>query len=183
MARSLDLMPLDYFLWGYVKDIVYSEPPTTCDNIIAWITTTFKNILSEKLRRSFNTPNSSVSSSPRSKYWTFIVKNGNTTRVAQKHWSYIGSISITQWSYIGLTFWNDNGPILAASRWFHRWPMVDEMLDFTFSQHYTNNWKMIQSHKNIQYWAYVDCLNSDPMLPSNNELTLIARPCVQWRKC
>jgi len=30
---------------------------------------------------------------------------------------------ITQWFYIGPTFWNDNGPILAASRWFidSRW--------------------------------------------------------------
>jgi len=41
-----------------------------------------------------------------------------TTQVAQKHWSYIGSTSITQWSYIGPTFWSDNEPILAASRWF-----------------------------------------------------------------
>jgi len=40
------------------------------------------------------------------------------TRVAQKHWSYIGSMSITQWSYIGPTFRNDNEPKLAASRWF-----------------------------------------------------------------
>jgi len=31
----------------------------------------------------------------------------DSTRIAQKHWSYIGP-----------TFWNDNGPILAASRWF-----------------------------------------------------------------
>jgi len=30
----------------------------------------------------------------------------------------IRSMSITQWSYIGPKFWNDNGPILAASRWF-----------------------------------------------------------------
>jgi len=34
----------------------------------------------------------------------------------------------------------------------------------------------------IEYRAYVDCLNSGPMLPSNNELTLIARSCAQWRK-
>jgi len=40
------------------------------------------------------------------------------TRVASKYWSYIRFMSITHWSYIGPTFWNDIGPILAASRWF-----------------------------------------------------------------
>jgi len=41
---------LDYFLWEYVKNIVYSEPPTR-DDIIARITTKLENISPEKLRR------------------------------------------------------------------------------------------------------------------------------------
>lgn len=28
-ARSPDLTPLDFFLWGYLKNKVYAEPPTT----------------------------------------------------------------------------------------------------------------------------------------------------------
>lgn len=31
--RSPDLNKLDYFLWGYVKDKVYRDPPTTRDNM------------------------------------------------------------------------------------------------------------------------------------------------------
>lgn len=31
--RSLDLTPLDFFLWGYVKDKVMFEPPTTKENM------------------------------------------------------------------------------------------------------------------------------------------------------
>ena len=27
--RSLDLTPCDFFLWGYLKDIVFRTPPTT----------------------------------------------------------------------------------------------------------------------------------------------------------
>lgn len=32
--RSPDLNPLDFFLWGYVKDAVYSEAPTTRLNMM-----------------------------------------------------------------------------------------------------------------------------------------------------
>ncbi|RLU23850.1 hypothetical protein DMN91_004058 [Ooceraea biroi] len=49
--RSPDLTLLDYFLWGYVKSIVYSEPPTTRDNMIVRITEALENISSEVLRR------------------------------------------------------------------------------------------------------------------------------------
>ena len=32
-ARSPDLTPLDYFLWGILKDTVYRAPPTTAENM------------------------------------------------------------------------------------------------------------------------------------------------------
>ncbi|GFV40729.1 putative transposable element [Trichonephila clavipes] len=31
--RSCDLTPLDYFLWGYVKSLVYAEKPQTLDHL------------------------------------------------------------------------------------------------------------------------------------------------------
>ncbi|GFW46474.1 putative LOC100569746 [Trichonephila clavipes] len=30
-SRSYDLTPLDYFLWGYIKSLVYSDKPQTLD--------------------------------------------------------------------------------------------------------------------------------------------------------
>ncbi|GFV03631.1 putative DD41D transposase [Trichonephila clavipes] len=33
--RSCDLTPLDYFLWGYVKSLVYADKPQTLDHINA----------------------------------------------------------------------------------------------------------------------------------------------------
>jgi hypothetical protein len=30
--RSPDLTPLDYFIWGYIKNIVYADPVTTKEN-------------------------------------------------------------------------------------------------------------------------------------------------------
>ncbi|GFT47079.1 uncharacterized protein TNCV_3747351 [Trichonephila clavipes] len=31
--RSCDLTPLDYFLWGYVKSLVYADKPRTLDHL------------------------------------------------------------------------------------------------------------------------------------------------------
>ncbi|GFX82311.1 transposable element Tc3 transposase [Trichonephila clavipes] len=31
--RSCDLIPLDYFLWGYVKSLVYVDKPQTLDHL------------------------------------------------------------------------------------------------------------------------------------------------------
>ncbi|GFX95801.1 transposable element Tc3 transposase [Trichonephila clavipes] len=31
--RSCDLTPLDYFLWGYVKSLVYADKPETLDHL------------------------------------------------------------------------------------------------------------------------------------------------------
>jgi len=43
--------PLDYFLWGYVKSIVYRERPTTRDDMIIRITEALQNISMQVLRR------------------------------------------------------------------------------------------------------------------------------------
>ncbi|GFV62505.1 SCAN domain-containing protein 3 [Trichonephila clavipes] len=40
--RSCDLTPLDYFLWGYVKSLVYADKPQTLD----YLKTTFAVLLS-----------------------------------------------------------------------------------------------------------------------------------------
>ena len=31
--RSCDLTPLDYFLWGYVKSVLYTDKPETIDTL------------------------------------------------------------------------------------------------------------------------------------------------------
>ncbi|GFS70844.1 uncharacterized protein TNCV_2897791 [Trichonephila clavipes] len=31
--RSCDLTPLDYFLWGYVKSLIYADKPQTLDHL------------------------------------------------------------------------------------------------------------------------------------------------------
>ncbi|GFT05315.1 hypothetical protein TNCV_123441 [Trichonephila clavipes] len=31
--RSCDLTPLDYFMWGYVKSLVYADKPQTLDHL------------------------------------------------------------------------------------------------------------------------------------------------------
>ncbi|GFU56795.1 uncharacterized protein TNCV_4041971 [Trichonephila clavipes] len=33
LPRSCDLTPLDYFLWGYVKSLVYADKPHTLDHL------------------------------------------------------------------------------------------------------------------------------------------------------
>lgn len=33
-TKKPDLNPLDFFLWGYVKNVVYGEAPTTRENMI-----------------------------------------------------------------------------------------------------------------------------------------------------
>lgn len=35
--RSCDLTPLDYFLWGYLKSLVYAKKPTTIEALKAEI--------------------------------------------------------------------------------------------------------------------------------------------------
>lgn len=42
--RSPDLTSPDFFLWGYLKDIVYRDPPTTRENMMERITTACRAI-------------------------------------------------------------------------------------------------------------------------------------------
>lgn len=49
-ARSPDLTKLDFFLWGYVKDLVYREPPTTEHNMRQRIIDAFATITPAMLR-------------------------------------------------------------------------------------------------------------------------------------
>jgi Transposase. len=50
-ARSPDLTPLDFFLWGYVKTLVYKEPPTTPDDMKMRIRQAFRQITPQMLTR------------------------------------------------------------------------------------------------------------------------------------
>lgn len=49
-ARSPDLTSLDFFLWGYTKNIVYNIPPTTAEDMQQRITDVFATITPEMLR-------------------------------------------------------------------------------------------------------------------------------------
>ena len=42
--RSCDLMPLDYFFWGYVKSLVYVDKPESIDALEANITRVINGI-------------------------------------------------------------------------------------------------------------------------------------------
>lgn len=42
--RTLDLTNSDFFLWGYLKNVVYAEPPTTRENIRQQIIDNCRNI-------------------------------------------------------------------------------------------------------------------------------------------
>jgi hypothetical protein len=44
-ARSPDLTPCDYFLWGYLKSIVYNDRPRTLDHLKNNIRQAIANIL------------------------------------------------------------------------------------------------------------------------------------------
>ncbi|XP_064469895.1 uncharacterized protein LOC135384630 [Ornithodoros turicata] len=50
-ARSSDLTPMDFFLWGYVKDRVYVEVTTTLAALKAKITQVCREIPEDMLRR------------------------------------------------------------------------------------------------------------------------------------
>ncbi|VVC29523.1 Hypothetical protein CINCED_3A025952 [Cinara cedri] len=50
-ARSCDITPLDYFLWGCVKSKVYITKPTTMDELEANIKHVFGQIPDEMLDR------------------------------------------------------------------------------------------------------------------------------------
>lgn len=54
--RSPDLTKIDFFLWGYIKNMVYSEPPTTKNDMKQRIRRAFQNIsvdILQNVARSF----------------------------------------------------------------------------------------------------------------------------------
>nr|XP_005998403.1 PREDICTED: uncharacterized protein LOC102358965 [Latimeria chalumnae]XP_005998404.1 PREDICTED: uncharacterized protein LOC102358965 [Latimeria chalumnae] len=52
--RLLDLSPLDYFLWGYVKTVVYSSKLQSLDELRARITNAIHKITQQQLENVFN---------------------------------------------------------------------------------------------------------------------------------
>lgn len=50
-ARSPDLTKMDFFLWGYVKEIVYTDTPTTIQNMKDRIIHAFRSITPAILRK------------------------------------------------------------------------------------------------------------------------------------
>ncbi|GFX65890.1 transposable element Tc3 transposase [Trichonephila clavipes] len=49
--RSCDLTPLDYFLWGYVKSLVYADKPQTLDHLEDNISRVIANIRPQMLEK------------------------------------------------------------------------------------------------------------------------------------
>lgn len=49
--RSCDLTPVDYFLWGYVKSLVYTDQPKSIDELEASISQVIKDIRPEMLEK------------------------------------------------------------------------------------------------------------------------------------
>ncbi|GFU72935.1 uncharacterized protein TNCV_4636691 [Trichonephila clavipes] len=50
--RSCDLTPLDYFLWGYVKSLVYADKPQTLDHLEENIRRVIADIRPQMLKKS-----------------------------------------------------------------------------------------------------------------------------------
>jgi len=62
----------------------------------------------------------------------------SSTKTLVLYWVYVDYPMILYWPEVLKWQWTDIGGVTLV----YRWPMVGEMLDFTFSQYYTNNWKM-----------------------------------------
>ncbi|GFU95230.1 uncharacterized protein TNCV_2125401 [Trichonephila clavipes] len=52
VSRSCDLTPLDYFLWGYVKSLVYADKPQTLDHLEDNIRRVIADIRPQMLKKS-----------------------------------------------------------------------------------------------------------------------------------
>ncbi|GFX88713.1 hypothetical protein TNCV_4636341 [Trichonephila clavipes] len=50
--RSCDLTPLDYFLWGYVKSLVYANKPQTHDHLEDNITSCYCRYMTTNVGKS-----------------------------------------------------------------------------------------------------------------------------------
>lgn len=49
--RSPDLAPLDYYIWGRIKSIVFATTPTTKDNMKERVREAFRNLDPYEVRR------------------------------------------------------------------------------------------------------------------------------------
>ena len=54
-ARSCDLTPMDFFLWGYIKDIVYSQKSDNLDQLTTRIRRALRNIFIDMCKRTCET--------------------------------------------------------------------------------------------------------------------------------
>jgi len=52
--RSPDITPLDYFLWGHLKTIVYADPPTSLINLKNKINAACIQLTEEQISRATN---------------------------------------------------------------------------------------------------------------------------------
>jgi len=48
-ARSPDLTPLDFFLWGHIKTVVYADPPTNLQHLKQKITETCTQLTNQQI--------------------------------------------------------------------------------------------------------------------------------------
>jgi hypothetical protein len=60
--RSPDITPLDFFLWGYVKDIVYKTPVTSLDELKLRTVAAIETITPQKLYITFRKLNTAWTS-------------------------------------------------------------------------------------------------------------------------
>jgi hypothetical protein len=51
--RSPDITPLDFFLWGYVKDIVYKTPVTSLDELKLRIVAAIETVTPQMLENTW----------------------------------------------------------------------------------------------------------------------------------
>jgi hypothetical protein len=51
--RSPDIKPLDFFLWGYVKDIVYKTPLSSLDELKLRIVAVIKTVTPQMLENTW----------------------------------------------------------------------------------------------------------------------------------
>lgn len=52
--RSPDLTPLDFFVWGYIKNKVYEDPVTTKENMMCRVRSAFNNMRNYSIRLATN---------------------------------------------------------------------------------------------------------------------------------
>ncbi|GFU68750.1 putative transposable element [Trichonephila clavipes] len=73
--RSCDLTPLDYFLWGYVKSLVYADKPQTLDHLEDNIRRVIADIRPQMLEKSSKIGRPDWTSRHPSQPWQFYARN------------------------------------------------------------------------------------------------------------